>query len=150
MARFQYSMQKVLDVKEKLETQAKTAFSVAQMNVNQARDRLDELTARRDHYEEMKRQCMEGVLDVKRLNSCQTAIEIMDYYINQQKRTIAALEAVLDKARRQLNQAMMERKMHDKLKEREFEQFLLDLNAQEKKEIDELVSYTYNNRESEG
>ena len=40
MAKFRYSMQNVLDVKYKLEDQAKTAFSQAQMKVNEAQEQL--------------------------------------------------------------------------------------------------------------
>ena len=38
---------------------------------------------------------------------------------------------------------MQERKTHDKLKEKAFEQFVKDENARESKEIDELTSYSY-------
>ena len=51
--------------------------------------------------------------------------------------------AEVDKAREYLNDVMQERKTHEKLKEHQFEQFMKDLNAQEMKEIDELVSYQH-------
>ena len=38
---------------------------------------------------------------------------------------------------------MKDRKTHEKLREKAFENFLIELSAQEKKEIDELVSYRY-------
>ena len=37
----------------------------------------------------------------------------------------------------------------EKLKEKAFEEFLHELNAQEMKEIDEVVSFNYNNREDD-
>jgi flagellar FliJ protein len=39
---------------------------------------------------------------------------------------------------------MQERKMHEKLKEKQFDEFLVELNASENKETDEVVSYQYN------
>ena len=39
-----------------------------------------------------------------------------------------------------------ERKIHEKLKENSFEEFVREINAAESKEIDELVSYTYGER----
>lgn len=149
MAKFIYSMQNVLDVKYKLEDQARTAFSQAQMNVNEAQAELDEIVNRRIFYVEEKKKCMNGSLDVRRLNECENAIQTMEYYEGQQKRKLAALEAVLDNARRKLQDAMMDRKTHEKLKENEFEVFKQELNEQEKKEIDEVVSFQYNNREEE-
>ena len=83
-------------------------------------------------------------LDVRRLNECENAIHTMDYYIDNQQKKVAALEAVLDNARRKLKDAMVDCKMHEKLKENEFQDFIYELNEQEKKEIDELVSYQYN------
>lgn len=149
MAKFIYSMENVLNVKYKLEDQAKTAFSQAQMQVNEAKSELDKLVDRRRSYEQEKHHMMSGRLDVRRLNECENAIHTMEYYETQQKKKIAALEAVLDNATRKLKEAMMERKTHEKLKDNEFQVFLQELNAQEKKEIDELVSFQFNNRPEE-
>ena len=140
--------------KYKLEDQAKTAFSQAQMKVNEAREELLGIANRKLGYEQEKRRLMSQILNVRKLNECQIAIETMEYYEEQQKRKIAALEAVLDSARRRLNEAMIERKTHEKLKDNEFQEFLQELNRQEKKEIDELVSFKHNkagddNEESE-
>ncbi len=148
MAVFRYSMQNVLDVKLKLEDQAKTAFSQAQMRVNEATDVLNTIIKRRESYEELKRELMTKRLDVLKLNQCQNAIDSLKYQEQQQARKLAALNAVLDNARRKLNEAIIERKTHEKLKENEFEEFKIELNNQEKKEIDELVSFTHN-REGE-
>ncbi len=149
MAKFLYSMQNVLNVKYKLEDQAKSAFSQAQMRVNEAKQELLMLTQRRISYEKTKQDLMRDRLDVRKLNECEQAIHTMQYYETEQKKKVAALEAVLDNASRKLKEVMMDRKTHEKLKENEFETFLLDLNAQEKKEIDEVVSFQYNNREEE-
>lgn len=147
MAKFRYSMQNVLDVKYKLEDQAKTAFSQAQMKVNEAHEQLQLLVQRREGYEEQKQRLMQNRLDVRKLNECQQAIETMEYYERNQKKKIAALEAVLDNARRKLQEAMIDRKTHEKLKDNEFQVFLQELNEQEKKEIDELVSFQHNKTE---
>ena len=39
--------------------------------------------------------------------------------------------------------------MHEKLKEKAFEQFMKDENAAEGKAVDELTSYTYGQREDD-
>jgi flagellar FliJ protein len=144
LAVFRYSMQNVLDVKIKLEDQARTAFSQAQMRVNEANEVLEGIRMRLGGYEELKRQLMLERLDVLKLNQCENAITSLKYQEQQQMKKIAALNAVLDNARRNLNQAMIDRKTHEKLKENEFEEFKIELNNQEKKEIDELVSFTHN------
>lgn len=49
----------------------------------------------------------------------------------------------VEAARLKLNEVMMERKTHEKLKEQAFEVFKQEMQYAENKEIDELVSYTY-------
>jgi flagellar FliJ protein len=41
---------------------------------------------------------------------------------------------------------MKDRKIHEKLKENAFEEFKIELNNEEKKEIDQLVSFTYSDK----
>ena len=45
-----------------------------------------------------------------------------------------------------MNEVMQERKIHEKLREKAFDEFKQELAVAETKEIDELVSYTYNNK----
>lgn len=48
MARFRYRMQSILDVKSKLETQAKQEFGAAKAALDEEISRLDGLKARKD------------------------------------------------------------------------------------------------------
>ena len=59
------------------------------------------------------------------------------------KKIVAIEERNTDEARKKLDNAIQERKIFEKLKENEFEKFKHEINAQEMKEVDELVSYTY-------
>ena len=52
-------------------------------------------------------------------------------------------EKNVEAARLKLNEVMMERKTHERLKEQAFEVFKQEMQYAENKEIDELVSYTY-------
>lgn len=58
-------------------------------------------------------------------------------------------EEKLERARERLAEVRMERKTHEKLKEKAFDAFLMEEKRQESKEIDELTSYTYGQRRSE-
>ena len=57
-----------------------------------------------------------------------------------------AAERRLEEARQKLAEVRMERKTHETLKERAFEEFLMEEKKQESKEIDELTSYIYGQR----
>ena len=51
MARFRYRMQNILNVKEKLENQARNDFAVAVAKVNEEEAKLHELEGRKEAYE---------------------------------------------------------------------------------------------------
>ena len=59
---------------------------------------------------------------------------------------ITIAERNLEQARLRLTEVMKERKTHETLKEKAFQQFLADEKRQEGKEVDELTSYTYGQR----
>lgn len=147
MAKFIYRMQGVLDIKYKLEEQAKQQYMNAQSRLNDAQEELDRLFERKNGYMEQYAQLLTQRLDVLELDSCKNAILIMDEYIANQQQVIYRLQTDLDRAIDLLNEAMQERKIYEKLKEKQFEEFLIELNQEELKEIDELVSYQYNNTE---
>lgn len=147
MAKFFYRMQNILDIKLKLEEQAKQEYADAQYRYQQEVDKLEGLKRRRlDYLEEMRRAASDSlnVLELDRLND---AIFVMDDQIRIQKDQVFHALAEVERAREKLNESMQERKTHEKLKEHQFENFLQELNAEEMKEIDELVSYKYNSNE---
>ena len=71
------------------------------------------------------------------------AIDVLKSKQRSQMMNVHAAERDVELARKQLNEAMVERKTHEKLKEKAFEEFKQELLHEESKEIDELVSYTY-------
>lgn len=147
MAKFQYRMQSILDIKYKLEEQAKQEFSAAQSRYQEETERLETLRKRKEAYLSEMRTYAENRLNVLELERCNQAVAIMQEKIKAQKEAVFRAMAEVDKARQKLNQCMQERKTHEKLREHQFEEFLQELNAEERKEIDELVSYRYSRSE---
>lgn len=144
MAKFYYRMQNILNIKYKLEEQAKQEFSQAQNRYRQEVDKLDGLNKRKDVYTAEMRGLAKERLNVLELERCNNAISILKDLIQEQKEAVFRAMADVDRARAKLNAIMQERKTHEKLKEHQFESFLQELNAEEMKEIDQLVSYQHN------
>ena len=149
MARFHYSMQSILDIKLKLETQAKQDFSVAKAALDKEEELLRQLIARKRGYEERAAQLLSGTLDLQEIEENKAAILSMDGFIADQQECVALAEQRLEQARMRLTEIMQERKTHENLKEKAFDQFLVDENRREGKEVDELTSYVYGRRRSE-
>lgn len=144
MAKFIYKMQNILNIKMSLETQAKTAFGEAANRLYEEQSKLDSLFRKSNEYKEQYRQLMKATLNITDIKQCNNAIEITKESIKKQMVSVKVAERNLDLARNKLNEAMKERKTHEKLKDNSFEEFKYELNAEEKKEIDELVSFNYN------
>lgn len=147
MARFRYRMQNILDVKEKLENQARNDFAVAAAKVNEEEEKQRVLENRKSEYEaQLKRMC-ESALNVRQIKEAEDAIEVIKYHIQIQKLAVAAANQQLDVARDKLTVAIQERKTHEKLKEKQFDEFRAEEAAKESKEIDELVSFRHTQEE---
>ena len=143
MAKFLYRMQNVLDVKLKMEDQAKTIFSQAMMKLNEEEEKLQILYNRRDAYEDQGRSLRETVLNIIALKENAAALENLKGQIDVQTVNVDKAKESVEIARGKLQVAMQERKTQEKLKENAFEEFKRELNAAESKEVDELVSYRH-------
>lgn len=139
-------MQSLLDIKSKLETQAKQEFAAAKMALDIENERLVQLQKRKSDYEAEAEALLHGALKMQEIKDSRSAILKMEDYIVIQRKQIRAAEAKVEAARQKLTGLMQERKMHEKLKEHAFEAFLEDEKKQEGKEVDELTSYTYGQR----
>lgn len=146
MAKFKYRMQNILDIKMKLESQAKIAYGVANQKYLEEQKKLQEIVLRRASYEKILKESMMGKIDVRQVSHARADVNTMKTLMRRQMIEVHKAERVMEDARKALNEVMMERKTHEKLKEKAFEQFKEELKAEESKEIDQLVSYTYNNR----
>ena len=144
MAKFIYRMENILNIKYKMEEQAKQEYMTVRMRLNEAEDYLKLLEKRKEDYFVFYRQLLSEKLDVLEIEQCKDAIIIMDEYISRQQMVIKSIEHELELAVKKMNEAMQERKIHEKLRENQFEIFLQELNQEEMKEIDQLVSFQYN------
>ncbi len=143
MAKFVYRMQNILELTEKLESQEKINFGIAQAALNEEQEKLKELLSRRVEYEEKERQLTSGAIDIKEIAHCKQAITILKVKIRDQMLAVQKAQRNLERARRRLDEVMKDRKTHENLRDKAFEEFKKELAAEENKANDELVSYTY-------
>lgn len=149
MAKFIYRMQNILNIKLRLETQAKTEYAENAARLAAEENRMSDLAARKRQYENEAKQSATNRINIAGIKHSNESMKVMKELMTQQAVRIRIAQKNLDKARDKLNLAMQERKIYEKLRERAFEEFMQDLNAQEKKEIDELVSFNYNDNNME-
>ena len=143
MAKFRYRMQSILNIKFKMEEQAKMQFAQAQAKLNEEEEKLQKLKDRKSLYETDLKEQLQSKLNLLKIEELQNAVMRMEEFIALQKREVDKAARVVEKERQKLTEVMMERKSHEKLKENAFEEFMQELNSAEGKENDELTSYTY-------
>jgi flagellar FliJ protein len=129
-----------------METQARQEFAAAKVALDREEEVLEELRSRRDGYERETQRQLAGRLNLREINSLREAVSVMEGFILTQMERVKIAAANLEKARENLADVMKERKTYETLKDKAFEEFLLEENRQEGKEVDELTSYTYGQR----
>ena len=149
MSKFIYRMQNILNIKYKLEDQAKTEFMLANQVLREEEEKLQILKDRKKGYEDAVRELLQNQLQVDRIKENQEAIVRMEEFIRAQVIKVEEAARQVEIKAAKLTELMQERKAQEKLKEKAFEAFLQEENARESKEIDELVSFTYGRKQRE-
>lgn len=145
MKKFHYSMESILKIKLKLEDQAKLSYAVARNRLTIEEEKLAVMQDKKALYEEEQRRLANVKLDIKKMRQLSDAIEIMKMNIKQQTIVVKTATQRLEIARIRLNDAMIERKTQEKLKEKAWQEYMMEATAEEQKEIDEHNSFNYNN-----
>ena len=148
MARFRYRMQSILDIKIQMENQAKMELGQAQRRLLEEEERLQHLRDRKEAYLEEGRKARLNELSVRELRDNEYAVARMEEFIDAQIVNVKNAEKEVEAARLRLQEVMQERKSHEKLREKAFEQFVAEEKTKEAKEVDELTSYTYGQRDA--
>jgi flagellar FliJ protein len=138
-------MENLLQVKKKLEEQMKIAYGNARLRLTLEEEKLEQMIKKRVCYEEQLRSLRSGKLDLLNIKQCEQAIDVMKLTIKQQTTTVKNAGQRLEVARIRLNDAMVDRKTQERLKEKAWDEYLLEFDAEERKEVDELNSFHYSN-----
>lgn len=147
MARFQYRMQSILDIKLKMETQAKQEFASARAVLDEEEEKLLNLIKRKEEYEEEASVLLKDKLKIEDIRDNKNAIMHMEDSIKAQNLQVNLAKEQVEVAREKLKEIRTERKTQESLKEKDFSEFLQEENRKESKSIDQLTSYTYGQKQ---
>ena len=148
MAKFIFKLQSILDIKLKLESQAKIAYGQANARLRKEEGALQMLITQRSMYEKRAVDLVNGTISIRDIKENKQSIDIMKSRIRAQMMVVHAAEKQAEAARLRLNEMMMERKTFEKLRERAFEEFRQEVAYEENQAVNELVSYTYHGESS--
>lgn len=147
MAKFIFKLENILSIRYKLEDQAKAEYSIEIHKLREEQEKLDKLYDKMHMFENELTEAVKDTLDLFNIKSLENAIENIKYNIRLQMVVVKNQEIKTEKARAKLDDAMKERKIYEKLKEKAFDKFKEEINQQEQKEINELVSFRFRSAE---
>lgn len=141
MKKFKFTMQPLLKVRLSLEKQQKAEFAKAQQRVAECLMQLNGLYRKLEQVNEAYLQMAAQGTGVDELAVYSRYFQYINEEIEQGKADLAQAERHRDKARQTLVKTMQDRKVLEKLKESQLEQYMKDQQAEQDKEIGDMVSY---------
>lgn len=141
MSVFRFRMQSILDMKAKLEEQAKIEFAQAQQKLLEEQELLAQIIKRKEDYIAYGIELRNKTIDVQEILDNKNAIEYTQELEKQQRLAVNVAQKAVDAASRKMMEAITQTRTYEKLKEHAFEEFLQEESRAESKEIDQLNSY---------
>lgn len=143
MARFRYSLQSILNIKEKLETQKRQEFAAAQIALSEQQEKTILLKKRLSDCESRARDLLSGPLDFLEIQENKALQLSLENRLKIQLVEEKKAEENLERIKEEMVSARTERKTYETLREQAFREFIQEENKEESRVVDELVSYTF-------
>lgn len=143
MKKFQFKFESLLQIKIKSENQEKMFFAQAAAALNEEEERLQALYDKHEELDEAIRKIISVKLDLMKLKLFKEMSEANKENIKDQKEKVKAAEHKLEAVRKRLNNAMVERKTFETLKEKAFDEYKMEYEREESKETDERTSFNF-------
>jgi len=146
MARFQFRLQQYLGVKEQIEEQKELEYAHALRRVEEEKALLLEMHQQRQNAITSMQTALQKMISPIEIRRYNNTIERLKHRILVQEERVRAAQAFANEKREELVQAMKDRKALEIVREKAHEEFMLEQNLLEQKQVDELVSFKYTDR----
>lgn len=150
MAVYKYKLQGILNIKEKLENQAKQDFANANLKLLEEEEILANIIKRKEEYLEEGKRLRMSVIDPVAIEKNKLAVEVLEDEREKQEREVTLARKNVEVQRKKMMDARTETKTFERLKEKDFEEFMSLEGKKESKEIDELNSFRFAEKAKEG
>jgi len=139
MKKFNFKLQRLLDLREMKEEQVKNELAklVAIQNVERARQQEYRQKIQKN-YQLLSNRMRQGNFSYKEAMMCERYVDVAHKAILNSQDKIDQMEPEIQQVRERLIEASREKKVVEKLKERKWEDFLYEYNKEMAKEIDDM------------
>jgi len=143
MKKFKYRLETLLKVKTQVEKEKQRQHALTLQKVYDQKNLLTQIDHTRQENMNRQRDYLIGSLSLAEM------LIYSRYFLKLKRDTVAGREILIglekeeDKKRQDLVQASKERKIYDKLKEKQREKYNAEIELTEKKELDEVATNIY-------
>ncbi len=141
MSRFNFRYQNLLEVKEKHEELIKGELSKIKKLLEDEKEKLINFQSNKEIYQEYLFTKIKKGTNAAYLQACNSYINHLDQKINEQFRAVEQCNQEVKKTRKKLVLVSQEKKVFEKLKEKEKKLFSLAEKKLENLLVDQLVTY---------
>lgn len=150
MKAFEFRLQTKLDITERQEDIARVEVAERQKAYQSAVDKLESLIQHMEDLHGMLRQKNNGSLPVQEVIAVKEYQGVLKERISYQRKVVKQAESELEEAQQVLLEIMKERKTLDRLREREYFEYLCEVMRQEQNQIDEVAIVQYIRKHGKG
>lgn len=138
MPKFNFRLQKVLDVKKYKEEEKKQELAKLLLEYKKEEEFLFYLRDNQTKYQNELKEKQQGDMDIFELIFYYTYLYKLSYDIKNQQDILQKLEIKISDKREEVISASRERKVFEKLKDKKFSQWKQEQDLQEQKFLDEI------------
>lgn len=147
--KFNFKLQGVLDLFELKEELLQQDLAKLLGELLSEKNKLGILKNKYNYSKGMLENELITKIDLKKISFFNDYLRFLDKGIKEEKKIIKIMEEVIATKRKDLEKAMKDKNVMDKLKDRKYKEYNIDVLKQEQKIIDEIGTqrFLYNNRE---
>lgn len=144
LRRFKFRLQSVLNLKEKKLEDERMALAQILRVLEDQKDTLLSLNDKKEQIEKsFDNANKEAALDIQNIVNTRNYLEKISNEIKTQFEIIKKTQIEFDEQTQKVNEAYKELKVLEKLKEKQYEEFLKEFRQNETKELDDIVISRY-------
>lgn len=140
MKKFKFSMQKILDIKQKSREQEELSYAQMVSMITEEEKQLANLERERQLLLEELSACQVNGTSIVEIMNKQHYIDHLDHVIDKQIKKIKLLKDKLELKRQRLVEVKIEEKKYERLREKKLYEYILKDNQLEQIELDEIAS----------
>ena len=145
---FQFSLEKILELRERLEQQAAAELSRLKSLEAEEKEKLAMQRQQRQVQLEAWRNKIQGTLDLDELDAYRRWLEVLDASVAQQQALVEELQLSVKRQTDEYLAARRKRQVLEKLREHEYERFCQELLRKEQRELDDIAATRFVQREA--